>query len=754
MYKVSPRAKLLFYGVLSILIYACTPSDNSETELLGAAAPAAQPFSLDFSEFAPPATTGLPDSVTDANQYAWDIFAWQTFIAMNWPAVEPSASNGYLRGFPDSTKTFIDAGNYPNTPLVWETFKEKREMFKHDAKTMADAKPNPWSSDFSYDGVSPLGAHSKRVFATSKFSTLDETVQVQAEARESYYDTTSHKSGITAARVFRGTTPDLGESGPGNAVRYEVKVNYDFFKYVVDEGFYFDPMTFARTKSIPPVQLPWRTSLASISGISSDAQKTYKDDYTIAAAHKGYYNGRKGNNGATPPRIGSIHIKAAWAPIQDSEKSRFIAREAEYYAGMDKTPETALFGLVGLHIIQRIKVGSGSDPGGLGGTFIFSTWEHKDIRENQTNTTYNGSDSTTQYTYANYFLNPSTAITSEADPAISSPFFVSRLYPILPHTQAANDSVTKWVGESSVWSNYRLVGTQYKPVDIKTDSKVTGGGMSVSDPFVPDDAAKNNQKYEPVFLANLVIETNVGLQQFQGTPPLLNPVPEYTGVKNIATSDNFMRLGKNISFQRTANNMGGCMGCHGVAQLNGYSFSFVLLGGQKGADPDSERYFVDPIGQRNRNNDAIEILESGVPLSGGVQNSSAMLYLTNDNGNATGTSSSSTIVVTNIHQDKEGLSFKFGNTVTIMDQSTGLYLTASATDGNVSFDAKNGTASEWVLYNPVVPNSDQFILRTDNIGFKNSQYNGYLSLTTGDSQIKTTSTPSANTAWDLFKFMQ
>ena len=39
-------------------------------------------------------------------------------------------------------------------------------------------------------------------------------------------------------------------------------------------------------------------------------------------------------------------------------------------------------------------------------------------------------------------------------------------------------------------------------------------------------------------------------------------------------------------------NMGGCMGCHGVAQNKGYSFSFVLFNGQRGADVDTQTDFT------------------------------------------------------------------------------------------------------------------------------------------------------------------
>jgi hypothetical protein len=40
--------------------------------------------------------------------------------------------------------------------------------------------------------------------------------------------------------------------------------------------------------------------------------------------------------------------------------------------------------------------------------------------------------------------------------------------------------------------------------------------------------------------------------------------------------------------------MGGCMGCHGVAQTKGYAFSFVLLDGYLGAVTDTQEHFNQP----------------------------------------------------------------------------------------------------------------------------------------------------------------
>ncbi|MBV8202735.1 MAG: hypothetical protein JOZ15_19125, partial [Acidobacteria bacterium] len=57
----------------------------------------------------------------------------------------------------------------------------------------------------------------------------------------------------------------------------------------------------------------------------------------------------------------------------------------------------------------------------------------------------------------------------------------------------------------------------------------------------------------------------------------------------------FARHQANLAFPGTSsvagNVMGGCMGCHGVAQVKGFSFSFVFLEGQLSAGMDTEADF-------------------------------------------------------------------------------------------------------------------------------------------------------------------
>jgi hypothetical protein len=117
---------------------------------------------------------------------------------------------------------------------------------------------------------------------------------------------------------------------------------------------------------------------------------------------------------------------------------------------------------------------------------------------------------------------------------------------------------------NSPWLYYKLVSVQASPFDVSA--------ISPTDPI-----------HGPAvfFQANIVVETNYTLQQFQGRistseagagaptavpakdvppPNVVTPAPTPTGVVGV--------------------NMGGCMGCHGNAQVSkGTDFSFILAEG-------------------------------------------------------------------------------------------------------------------------------------------------------------------------------
>ena len=600
----------------------------------------------------------------------FDAWAWSMFAAMNWPArAESNAETyptGFARGVPDLRQSF--KGVAPNDVLVWETFKEKRELFQPTDTPPADKvnKKSRWQAVTFDPGQEPKGesgdgipachpkhaetaarllaerGHHRILFQGRKHptaggtQTLDEVVEVASQAREparvlcAGYDKTTtptyedcvenlfpddptdpkRNEELLSARtpvgprVWKGNPKDLEKARP---VLFEVKVNYDFWRYILDERFQLDDVSTkaALTTSIDEhPKLPFRSSSAKGPGRSSHAVFGY--DATDAV--KGYR--RLADPDKLPP-IGSVQVKAAWLQLHENEikSGDFHTTEAIFYRSPDPNDlsklcyEVDTFGLLGLHIIQRVHSSTFDRRNvGLfapGGTFVFATWEHESL---------NTGGAPSGYFYANYFAFPgplglevpfpfTTDITpfpnfaKAKDGAI--PVVREMPYP-LETTSNVNKAVHAQLSGDSIWRNYRLIGTQFLPVDNEADSMVYN---------------------QPYYLANLVVETNDGLQKFQGLPPGVFEVttgspgtrgdltPYYTQKVDVrGTSVIFERDYDNVVFNRVLRNpvnMGGCMGCHGVAQLKGFNFSFVFSDGQQGSGIDTQYHFVVAGGDLN-----------------------------------------------------------------------------------------------------------------------------------------------------------
>ncbi len=145
--------------------------------------------------------------------------------------------------------------------------------------------------------------------------------------------------------------------------------------------------------------------------------------------------------------------------------------------------------------------------------FVFATWEHVGVE---------GDD------MAYELLDGSGTIVDN----------YPRFHEIPPVVQQANASVhaqMKALNPNTIWQNYQLVGVQGAPSDDSTSFSY--------------------------FLANYVIESDPTLADFHGSS-IGDP---FNGKPNLLAS------GKRLF------NMGGCKGCHGVAQITlGTDFSFLL----------------------------------------------------------------------------------------------------------------------------------------------------------------------------------
>ena len=576
---------------------------------------AAPPNTFDVSGFF------ASDATAEAKAAAgptWDSWAWASFAAMNWP-VKTAASQptGFERGVPDTAKSF--KGAQSTDVLVWETLKEKRELFQPTSTTTGKVMQNSLWQDVTFDpaqqppqlepcpGTSPREEHHRLLSQGGKVPTNnsgDETIEVASPALEPNAELCSGfpanpPIGGIGKQQCEGLFPDVGKrtrppvgprvwkgdpGAPGSRPLYfEVKVNYDFWSYILEQQFYDDsvarPAAASPSRAAHP-KLPFRTSASKGPGRSPNAVFDY-DAGAVATSYRGLADPE------SLPGIGSVQLKAAWLRLTAAEDPRqFHVTEAVYYKTIDPNAPPGLdntcyavdqFGLLGLHIIQRVHSSSFNrttpDEFAPGGTFVFATWEHTSLEAAQPG-----------YYYANYLtanqpgfnvLDFQTTPFPNFPAGPGNAIVVERMkaYP-LETTAAVNNAAHAQLPAGSVWRNYRLIGTQFLAVDSEGASSAFN---------------------QPYYLANLVVETNQGLQHFQGLPPKVTVTPYYTDKVGIqGTTNHFEPDFPNVIFNRELNkplNMGGCMGCHGVAQLKGYNFSFVFADGQAGSDLDTQRHF-------------------------------------------------------------------------------------------------------------------------------------------------------------------
>ncbi len=628
--------------------------------------------------------TGAVNASTAKNIYLdYDLWAWNSFVAMNWPASDPTVA-GNQRGIPDTSSgaSFATAAN--DATAVWETYKEKREVFLYDYVDNEPAPvtdvPAPWNTlqygpaDLPVPCCTTGGCDSggnvfqRELGSASKlfFDTLDETAEVKSppiESREAlckgWIDPATCTSTVPPApntccgfveasqvidgqarfiappvgpRVWRG---DPFTDDNATPILYEVKVNKDFFDYVTADKhkyYYFENVRDAASQG--KVKLPARTSKETmppvpgskaapsgpsgppLPGPNPGGGSTYTATNYKASTCLGNYQKNE------QCRTGSVHLKAGWIDLtdaSDSEKKKYHIADVFHYKSVDESTtfpggickEPATYGLSGLHIIQRIHQNdkaNGGDGSGRprGGTFIFATWEHSD-------------NDSLGFTYANYSDVGPTGKSEEPAPfpniEKASALPLNRLYDPLSSTVSANTLVHNMLGcdsnpGASVWCNYRLIGTQFAA------ATAPAGDFPRALPATPNPGIEvPADSGQPFYLANLVIESNVGLQHFQGLPPspntdVIQVIPHYKGgnpgnVTSSFSTNEFQFGASNLAYRTQSGNkntphefvMGGCMGCHGVAQLSGYSFSFVLLDNQFGAAPDTVTEFtLPPVG--------------------------------------------------------------------------------------------------------------------------------------------------------------
>ncbi len=262
----------------------------------------------------------LPADALMTSQDAFNNFAWQEFIALNWvadpkspgnpdPSVEPSQF-----GTPDD-KRFV----------VWESYKESTEVFRKDA-----LPPEPWGaqralpadfdvhSELELTSTSPHGI--KGLMGTSKFGTRGVTLDL------SEFEQAGSNTWLTAQNKL--------------ITLYERRMNEDEFNYINVNKLY-----------------------------DADVQQTF-------AVTNGIILPDGSAKFSTYGKVGAIEVKAAWIELPDPSlwknyktSEAWVSYPTDMGTGKPTNPRRVTVGLVGLHIIHKTQKAQ---------QFVWATFEHVD----------------------------------------------------------------------------------------------------------------------------------------------------------------------------------------------------------------------------------------------------------------------------------------------------------------------------------------------------------------------------------------
>lgn len=501
-------------------------------------------------------------------------FAWQQFIALNWPA----QNAGAVRGQPDAQALFAVA---PDVPRVWETFRSKVEIYPPGGSGTvtphgyAQGAPGyGWNDAPQYPYVSPVAACGGTPGKTA-WVNLDEISQVGFD------------------HLYAGNAP--GKFQEDKLVRFTAKANEAHYRYVAENQYWY----------------------------ASDPYKTVTSNFTKAVSSGQFTPG----TAYVSFPSGSMEVKAAFRrlTLRERDSGRFHIVPVRFYeknaAGQPCYKEEP-WGLLALHIIQKTPTAP---------AYTWATFEQADNLRTEGDAPIedeNGAvivpglpPDTPALAYKDgvYKKDPTGPCVSVAGqpvpPCIPNPASVpyckdpaARLYytEILKNSKgeiaydripvggnicvtgrahpipgavvgvnreahAAIAGYEKQHGlKPSPWHFYKLVNVQAYPFD---KSEIGG------------DAAKKATFYT----ANIVVETDYTLQHHSGGPETMSggapsDLPENfpaqatpPGHPPATTYQNAYVLNADGTLKKRYN-MGGCTGCHGEAQvLAGTDYSYIMV---------------------------------------------------------------------------------------------------------------------------------------------------------------------------------
>lgn len=516
--------------------------------LLGAISQAA-PMSITVS---PKVPADIPGGAPQASLAQAAAFAWQEFIALNWPA------QAGQRDVADTRQLF----GSQTGPLVWQTYRSKVEIFPGNGN--ANIGPP------GYPGSGAASSYGYNFPPTYNYAIKVPACSGQAPVRQPAWVNLDETTQIGLDQMFAGASPSapVGGNSQPQLVRFLAKANQVQYAYVAANQYWYA-----------------NSSLRQAANAFNTAVKQKPPVFPSG------------------PRVnfpnGTIEVKSAWRKLGPGENpSRFHVQTVRFYE-RQKAPNSGIcyfedqWAMVALHIIHKTP----SAP-----SFIYATFEQADnillangraVEDQDGNIVNRPSTPYPTMPKLNYqdaiptpqqpnlplvkasggFCKPGKQLyfQEQNKPGLPSggPICVNQRYEpitsaVVQVNQAAHRAIEEYSQarkiQNSPWLYYKLVSVQAQPFDTTQISQT--------------DISHGRGVY---YQANIMVETDYTLQQFRGRIAASGAPTSFPTAGAPPPPNVFSKRTSSSAVQGV--NMGGCMGCHGNAQVAGYDFSFILQGG-------------------------------------------------------------------------------------------------------------------------------------------------------------------------------
>ncbi|WP_248799216.1 sialidase family protein [Pseudomonas sp. MWU13-2105] len=457
------------------------------------------------------------DLATGLSHTDYATFAWRSFIALNNAANTPLPAN---RGVGNPASSFADSGKLPqsSSPLLWQTFAHRTELFPALGKNAVGGPTRPFGSSPQYSYIDfPNGAPLAAGASFAHYNNLDEATQIGQNAI--FFPVNPPQAAMKGSNYTPSNDSQILFEAKANPVVYAYAKSLSRYPdhIVLPDGAVEVKAAWRKLADIPTAQRARYYTATVVTYHGDDkAPVAYNEEYALVALH-------------------IIHKTANYPTFI------FATFEQEDALTLpDKSP-SGLYYIANYNNIAYSK-SPNNDPAPIarfsdGNTIHTVTLPKGKIADrNQNPPIYSGSNGIPE--------------------GQAGPIRVVQPQTIFSEVTAVNNQVKQLMDGSSefnnsVWKHYRLKGVQAIPSSTETD---------------PD-----------YYLANIMLESSrPGIQLFRGTN--IFPVPKDNTLTNMRTMANIKVPDFDHSTQ--SQTMGGCMGCHGASQSvlkQGFSFLFDAI---------------------------------------------------------------------------------------------------------------------------------------------------------------------------------